>query len=121
MGCQEIKDTVKRRYGAFAAAGGAEEACCAAMTATAGYARKHGLYSPPELAFVPDLAINLARGCGNPAGFAALTPGEVVVDLDVILAARKVGPNGRIVGVDLTPEMIEQAGLAVAEAELTGP
>lgn len=125
MGTQEIKDTVKSRYGAFAAAGGEDEACCAAMASTASYAREHGLYSPAELASVPDLAINLSRGCGNPTGFAELKPGEVVVDfgsgggIDAILAARQVGPEGRVVGVDLTAAMIQQAHSTVAEAELT--
>ena len=124
MGTQEIKDTVNHRYGAFAAAGGEEEACCAAM---ASYAREHGLYSPAELASVPDLAINLSRGCGNPTGFADLKPGEMVIDLgsgagiDAILAARKVGPEGYVLGLDMTSDMIKQAHLTVAEAGVASP
>lgn len=124
MGLQDITDTVRHRYGAFAAAGGEDEACCAAMASTASYAREHGLYSPAELATLPDLAINLSRGCGNPTGFADLQPGEVVVDfgsgggIDAILAARQIGPEGRVVGLDLTADMIKQAQQTVAEAEL---
>jgi SAM-dependent methyltransferase len=63
---------------------------------------------------VPDGA-NLGLGCGNPLAHAELKEGEVVVDLgsgagfDCFLAARKVGPSGRVIGVDMTPEMIERA------------
>jgi cyclopropane fatty-acyl-phospholipid synthase-like methyltransferase len=55
------------------------------------------------------VARDLSRGCGNPTGFAELAPGETVVDfgcgggIDVILAARKVGAQGRVVGIDLSP------------------
>jgi arsenite methyltransferase len=73
---------------------------------------------------VPETALDLARGCGNPTGFAQLQPGEVVVDfgcgggIDVILAAHKVGPQGKVVGIDMAPHMIEQAKQAVAAASL---
>lgn len=73
---------------------------------------------------MPEVALNLSRGCGNPTGFANLQPGEVVVDfgcgggIDVILAAHKVGPQGRVVGIDFAPPMIERAKQAVAEAGL---
>jgi arsenite methyltransferase len=118
------KQIVRSRYGAFAKTGGHREACCAAMSEpTAGYAVGH-LYSEADLALVPDLALDLSRGCGNPTGFADLRPGEVVVDfgcgggIDVILAAHRVGPEGRVVGVDFTPQMIERAREAVAKAGL---
>ncbi|MFQ5770464.1 MAG: methyltransferase domain-containing protein [bacterium] len=68
--------------------------------------------------------MNLSRGCGNPTGFANLQPGDVVVDfgcgggIDVILAARKVGPQGRVVGIDFTSEMIVRARQTVAEMGL---
>ena len=68
------------------------------------------------------MALNLSRGCGNPTGFANLQPAEVVVDfgcgggIDVILAARKVGPQGRVIGIDFTPQMLERAQQAVTEA-----
>ena len=73
---------------------------------------------------MPEGALDLSRGCGNPTGFARLQPGEVVVDfgcgggLDVILAAHKVGPHGKVVGLDIAPEMIERARQAVAAAGL---
>jgi ubiquinone/menaquinone biosynthesis C-methylase UbiE len=73
---------------------------------------------------IPEIALNLSRGCGNPTGFANLQPAEVVVDfgcgggIDVILAARKVGPQGRVIGIDFTPQMLERAQQAVTEAGL---
>ena len=83
-----------------------------------------GLYGQAELALVPEIALNLSRGCGNPTGFANLQPSGVVVDfgcgggIDVILAAHKVGEQGRVVGIDFAPQMIERANQAVAEAGL---
>ena len=71
-------------------------------------------YSPEELGSIPAEA-NLGLSCGNPTAFARLRPGEVVVDLgcggglDVLLAAPKVGPSGRAIGIDMTPEMIDRA------------
>ena len=73
---------------------------------------------------MPKVALNLSRGCGNPTGFANLQPGDVAVDfgcgggIDVILAAHKVGSQGRVIGIDGAPEMIERAKQAVAEAGL---
>src|SRR6266571_9145228 len=71
-------------------------------------------YTAAELATLPDGA-NLGLSCGNPTASAKLRPGEVVVDLgcgagiDVLLAALKVGPTGKAIGIDMTPEMIERA------------
>ena len=71
-------------------------------------------YSEGELAVIPDEA-NLALSCGNPTGLASLKEGEVVLDLgsgagfDCFLAATQVGPKGKVIGVDMTPEMIEKA------------
>ena len=82
------------------------------------------LYIQGELTLVPEVALNLSRGCGNPAGFADIQSGEVVVDfgcgggIDVILAAHKVGPQGRIIGIDFAPEMIERAKQAIEAAGL---
>ena len=73
---------------------------------------------------VPETALNLSRGCGNPSGFADIRPGDTVVDfgcgggIDVILAARKVGAHGRVIGVDFAEPMILRARQAVAEAGL---
>jgi ubiquinone/menaquinone biosynthesis C-methylase UbiE len=71
-------------------------------------------YSEADLAAVPDGA-DLGLGCGNPQAIAALRPGQRVLDLgsgggfDAFLAARQVGPTGRVIGVDMTPEMIALA------------
>jgi SAM-dependent methyltransferase len=83
-----------------------------------------GLYSEEELKMVPEIALNLSRGCGNPSGFADIQPGDVVVDfgcgggIDVILAAHKVGSHGRVAGIDFAEAMIRRAHQAVAEANL---
>jgi SAM-dependent methyltransferase len=80
-------------------------------------------YSPDELASIPAEA-NLALSCGNPTAFAHLRPGEIVVDLgcggglDLLLAAPKVGPTGRAIGIDMTPEMIDRARRNAAAARL---
>ena len=71
-------------------------------------------YSDTDLAAVPDGA-DLGLGCGNPGAIAAMTSGETVLDLgsgagfDAFLAARAVGSNGRVIGVDMTPEMVSKA------------
>ncbi len=76
------------------------------------------------LSTVPEIALNLSRGCGNPTGFASLQIGDGVVDfgcgggIDVILAAHKVGEQGKVIGIDFSPEMIERAKQAVAESGL---
>jgi arsenite methyltransferase len=81
-------------------------------------------YSPEELTSIPAEA-NLGLSCGNPTAFAHLRTGEVVVDLgcggglDVLLAARKVGPTGKAIGIDMTPEMIERARRNAAAAGLS--
>jgi SAM-dependent methyltransferase len=77
-------------------------------------------YGGDDLASVPDEA-NMGLSCGNPTAFASLRPGETVVDLgcggglDVFLAARTVGPAGRAIGIDMTPEMIARAKAAAAK------
>src|SRR5688500_3643355 len=71
-------------------------------------------YTPEELASIPAEA-NMGLSCGNPTAFAGLRPGEVVVDLgcggglDVFLAARRVGPAGKAIGIDMTADMIDRA------------
>src|SRR4051795_4726086 len=81
-------------------------------------------YSPEELASIPAEA-NMGLSCGNPTAFASLKPGEVVVDLgsggglDVLLAARLVGPTGRAIGIDMTAEMIERARAGAARMGAT--
>ncbi len=103
-----IQEEVKDRYGSIARSGkGGEDPGVRAVAAAFGYA-------PEELASIPANA-NLGVSCGNPTALARLRPGEVVVDLgsgaglDVFLAAGKVGPTGKAIGIDMTPDMIERA------------
>ena len=117
----EIKEMVRARYGGIAVGTVADccappaSSCCGTPTAPAadGKARVMG-YSDDELAAVPEGA-NLGLGCGNPQAIAAMQPGEVVVDLgsgagfDCLLAARQVGATGRVIGVDMTHEMLAKA------------
>ena len=80
-------------------------------------------YTPEQLASVPADA-NMGVSCGNPTASASLKPGEVVVDLgcggglDVFLAAQKVGPTGKAIGIDMTPEMLELARRNAAKSEV---
>lgn len=114
---QEIRDQVRAGYGTIARTGGSccgpTSSCCAATPAPDTLAERIG-YSADELAALPEGA-NLGLSCGNPNALAALQPGEVVLDLgsgagfDVFIAGRKVGPTGRVIGVDMTPEMISKA------------
>lgn len=95
---------------------GPQPSCCSTSSSCCGSAEASldlG-YDPKDLAAVPEGA-NLGLGCGNPVALAALKPGETVLDLgsgagfDAFLAAKRVGPEGRVLGVDMTPEMIERA------------
>ncbi|MDP7628727.1 MAG: methyltransferase domain-containing protein [SAR202 cluster bacterium] len=82
------------------------------------------LYTESELTMLPEIAFNLSRGCGNPTGFSNLQRGDVVADFgcgggtDVILAANKVGSEGRVIGIDFTDQMIGRAKQAAVEAGL---
>ncbi len=120
----EQKELVRARYGGIAAAASADASAAARRAASAccGPAEAPGLdqkalrmgYSEAEIAAVPDGA-NLGLGCGNPQAIAALRPGEIVVDLgsgagfDCFLAAAQVGAAGRVIGVDMTHEMLKKA------------
>jgi arsenite methyltransferase len=121
MEAAQIKDMVRARYGGIAEAAG-DTSCCAPASSCCGdtapgtradKSRQMG-YSDAELAAVPEGA-NLGLGCGNPQAIAALKPGEIVVDLgsgagfDCFLAARQVGATGRVIGVDMTHEMLKKA------------
>jgi len=116
----EIKKQVRHRY---ARAANTKTSCCAPASSPCGCgqpdlsqekASQMVGYSPAELAGIPEDA-NLGLGCGNPAALASLKTGETVLDLgsgagiDCFLAARKVGPSGRVIGVDMTPEMLDRA------------
>ncbi len=109
---EKIRRAVRENYGKIAAEGGR---CCATDSCSGDApAAGHLGYDPAELAALPEGA-DLGLGCGNPLAIATLQPGETVLDLgsgggiDCFLAAQKVGENGRVIGVDMTPEMVARA------------
>jgi SAM-dependent methyltransferase len=110
---KEVKQFVKKRYGELAKA---ENACCSSCgsgSSAADVALRIG-YSEEDLKNVPEASL-MGLGCGNPVALASLREGETVLDLgsgggiDVFLAARKVGAKGKVIGVDMTEEMIQRA------------
>jgi len=117
----KIKSAVRNQYGRIAKAGArAGEGCCVPATSCCAGADVERLgsligYSEKEQGSVPEGA-NLGLGCGNPVALASLKEGEIVLDLgsgggfDCFLAANKVGKTGKVIGVDMTPEMVERAG-----------
>src|SRR5215468_5372639 len=104
----DILEQVQDKYGAIA-----QSRLSGRNSGVTAVAEAFG-YTAEELASIPAEA-NLGLSCGNPTAFASLKPGETVVDLgcggglDVLLAAPRVGPTGRAIGIDMTPEMIERA------------
>src|SRR5688572_31794868 len=113
-----VTEVVREKYGSTARSGlSSENAGVRAVAEAFGY-------SSAELSSIPAEA-NMGLSCGNPTAFASLKPGETVVDLgcggglDVFLAAAKVGPTGKAIGIDMTPEMISLAKKNAARAGLT--
>jgi SAM-dependent methyltransferase len=104
---------VREKYGAVAEGGGCGCGCCAAPADDAAALEALG-YTAEQRAAIPEGA-DLGLGCGNPLAHAELRPGETVLDLgsgagiDCFLAAREVGAGGRVIGVDMTPAMLERA------------
>lgn len=105
---QIIEEAIRSKYGSIATTGLSSK-----HDGVRAVAEAFG-YTPEQLASIPDEA-NMGLSCGNPTATANLRPGEVVVDLgsggglDVFLAATKVGPTGRAIGIDMTDEMLELA------------
>ena len=114
---EEIKKVVREGYARIARQGdcgcGPVSTCCGGASSTADISRSIG-YTEDELVSVPEGA-NLGLGCGNPVALASLKAGETVLDLgsgagfDCFLAAKRVGEKGQVIGVDMTPEMLEKA------------
>jgi SAM-dependent methyltransferase len=123
----EIRELVRENYGQVAKSGGtgcgcAPTCCSPDNTAPAEDASLALGYSRDDVSSVPQGA-NMGLGCGNPQAIASLQPGETVLDLgsgggfDCFLAAKAVGPGGRVIGVDMTPDMVDKAR---RNAEKTG-
>ncbi|MHC4642969.1 MAG: arsenite methyltransferase [Planctomycetota bacterium] len=116
----EIRQAVRKNYGEIAKSGA--ESCGCSPSASSSDGNKPSAadvsarigYSADEVASVPEGA-NMGLGCGNPHAIASLQPGETVLDLgsgggiDCFLAAKAVGREGRVIGVDMTPEMISKS------------
>lgn len=116
-----VRREVREQYGKVAR--GTESGCspgCCGPGASASLALG---YSEADLTAVPEGA-NMGLGCGNPQAIAALRPGETVLDLgagggfDCFLAAKQVGPGGKVIGVDMTPDMVSKARVNAQKLEL---
>jgi arsenite methyltransferase len=111
---EQVRETVRERY---AAAARASESCCGPVEAREVFGR--ALY---EEADVPEAALNASLGCGVPTAVADLHEGETVLDLgsgagaDVLISSSRVGATGKVIGLDMTDEMLELARANAAEA-----
>ena len=111
-----IKEIVRDKYARAARRVGAAGSCCGAQTELAGASPiTSNLYAEGETNALPEAAVLASLGCGNPTALAELKPGETVLDLgsgggiDVLLSARRVGPEGKAYGLDMTDEMLALA------------
>lgn len=124
---EETKKIVREQYAKVAveksSCCGKVSSCCGTSDSAQEISRNIG-YSEDELKSVPEGA-NLGLGCGNPVAIASLKEGETVLDLgsgpglDCFLAADKVGKNGRVIGIDMTPEMIDKARANARQSNYT--
>jgi SAM-dependent methyltransferase len=112
---ETIRDTVRKGYSEIAAG---SSGCCCGGSSPDKLAGAIG-YTAEELEMLPEGA-NMGLSCGNPTAMADLKPGQVVLDLgsgggfDVFIAARKVGPEGKAIGVDMTPDMLSKARAGIS-------
>ncbi len=122
---EEIKSAVRDRYASLVSEGGG---CCS--TPSQDLQQKGVLvqlagYSPEQLTNLPTTAVTNSFGCGNPTALAEIQPGQTVLDIgsgngiDCFLAADQVGPEGRVIGLDMTPEMIARATESARQAGRT--
>lgn len=117
MELKDIKEIVKEKYGNIAKQGssccGSTRSCCGGTELAQNISKEIG-YSEAELGMVPE-GSNLGLGCGNPLALSSIREGETILDLgsgagfDCFLAAARVGKSGKVIGVDMTAEMIEKA------------
>ena len=118
---QQIKEEIKERYGKIALVGKSLECCCAPSECCGSGSENSAIqiaknigYDAKELEAVPESSI-LGVGCGAPVNFADIKEGEVVVDIgsgggiDVFISANKVKDSGKVIGIDMTDEMLEKA------------
>jgi SAM-dependent methyltransferase len=114
----EIQQAVREKYGAIASAvtkASTNPDCCRPAACGCGDPISSNLYSDLETSGLPADAVTASLGCGNPTALLTLEPGQIVLDLgsgggiDVLLAAKRVGPTGRAYGLDMTDEMLALA------------
>ena len=111
---ENVRQQVRQGYAKIAKNQGS---CCGPVVSAETFAKGIG-YSEDDLSLIPDDA-NMGLSCGNPTALAQLKLGEVVLDLgsgggfDVFIAAKKVGPSGKVIGVDMTPEMVSKSRKAI--------
>jgi SAM-dependent methyltransferase len=114
MSSTHVQDAVREKYGEIARSVG-KSGCCGPSSCGCGDPITSDLYSDAETAGLPGEAVAVSLGCGNPTALIDLKPGETVLDLgsgggiDVLLSAKRVGPTGKVYGVDLTDEMLALA------------
>jgi arsenite methyltransferase len=115
MSEQALKDVIKERYGRAATQVGTGCGCGCGSGTAADDPVTRDLYAATDTADLPAEAVAASLGCGNPTALATLQPGETVLDLgsgggiDVLISARRVGPTGRVYGLDMTDEMLALA------------
>ncbi len=115
---EHVRERVRSSYGAAVR----ESKSCCGDAVPKGVAAQTAGYSREELASLPEAAVLNSFGCGNPLAFSDVEPGQTVLDLgsgagiDLLLAARQVGPTGKVIGIDMTDEMIERARRAAEES-----
>jgi arsenite methyltransferase len=113
---KQIKTAVKEAYSSLATERTitVDQRCCETSAPNAEKLLRYG-YSREELSELPESVIVMADGCGNPTGLGMIKEGETVLDLgsgggiDVFLASKRVGRSGKVIGLDMTPEMIKRA------------
>jgi SAM-dependent methyltransferase len=118
----DIKSQVREHYGktALSVISGTAPSCCGGGSCDPISA---DLYAPGETDGLPERALLVSLGCGNPTALATLNPGDVVLDLgsgggiDVLLSARRVGPTGKVYGLDMTDEMLSLAKANAKQAD----
>ena len=124
MSDANVQDAVREKYGAIATSAG-KTGCCGPTACGGGDAITSSLYSEHEKEGLPEEAVAVSLGCGNPTALAELEPGQTVLDLgsgggiDVLLSARRVGPTGRVYGLDMTDEMLALARENQRKASVT--
>jgi SAM-dependent methyltransferase len=115
MSTSQVQDAVREKYGEIARSVGKTGGCCGPSSCGCGDPITSNLYSDAETSGLPGEAVAVSLGCGNPTALIDLAPGQTVLDLgsggglDVLLSARRVGPTGKVYGLDMTDEMLALA------------